>query len=469
MSAADPELMQRARQGLYWRLMSALFEQGDAAPNLESLARELANTTDLPVELLDPKVTVDVLVHRFPKLKPEFSRPLPGFEPPTPDGEAQQPNEGPTDLKSTVQRALVVSKLLLNAFGPNTQGSVTAQQYGAWARDVEWLEGALGLPPGSLRQSGSAQGSGPPSGGGGEATRPPIGDDELKAGLATLEADMIHRMDLREVLKDPVLSERLTPSMALLEQILWDKGNLSGPALQNAKKLIARYVDELSKVLKLQMRQVTSRVHDHRVPPRRIFRNLDMKRTIWKNLTNWDPNERRLYVDRLFYRRTGKKSLPSKLIIIVDQSGSMTSAMVQTTILASIFAALPKVIVHLFAFDTRVIDLTPFVHDPVETLLRTKLGGGNDMRLALDLAAPCIDSPQNTAVVVISDFYDWSDFFSVLRQWKESGCHLIPVGSLHTTGYFAVNPEYAAKFKEIGAPILSGSPKKLIEQIKKVM
>jgi hypothetical protein len=469
MTAGDPELMQRARQGLYWRLMSALFEQGEAAPNLEALAGGLAKQTGLPVELLDPKISVDMLVHRFPQLKAEFARPLPGFEPPGPDGERPPPAEAPTDLKGTVQRALVVSKLLLNAFGPNTQGSVTAQQYSAWARDVEWLEGALGLPPGSLRQGSGAHGAGMPTGGGGEATRPPIGDEELKAGLATLEADMIHRMDLREVLKDPVLSERLTPSMALLEQILWDKGNLSGPALQNAKRLIARYVDELAKVLRLQMRQVTSKVSDHRVPPRRIFRNLDMKRTVWKNLTNWDPQERRLYVDRLFFRRTGKKSLPTKLIIIVDQSGSMTSAMVQTTILASIFASLPKVIVHLFAFDTRVIDLTPYVHDPVETLLRTKLGGGNDMRLALDLAAPCIDSPQNTAVVVISDFYDWSDFFSVLRQWKESGCHLIPVGSLHTTGYYSVNPEYAAKFKEIGAPILSGSPKKLIEQIKKVM
>lgn len=470
--SSDPELIQRTRQGLYWRLLATLFDQGEVAPNLDSLARELAGTAGLPTELLDPKVSVDALVHRFPKLKGEFARPLPGFAPPGPDGETPEaaPAEPELDLGQSVQRALVVSKLLLNAFGPNTQGSVTAQQYGAWARDVEWLEGALGLPPGSLRQSGGSQhGGGAPTGGGGEATRPPIGDEELKAGLAVLEADMIHRMDLREVLKDPALAERLTPSMALLEQILWDKGNLSGPALQNAKRLIARYVDELSKVLKLQMRQVTARVRDSRVPPRRIFRNLDMQRTVWKNLTNWDPVERRLYVDRLFYRRTGKKSLPTKLIIIVDQSGSMTSAMVQTTILASIFATLPKVIVHLFAFDTRVIDLTPFVHDPVETLLRTKLGGGNDMRLALDLAAPCIDSPQNTAVVVISDFYDWSDFFSVLRQWKESGCHLIPVGSLHTTGYFSVNPEYAARFKELGAPILSGSPKKLIEQIKKVM
>lgn len=462
----DPALLQKTRQGLYWRLLSALFDQGDAAPGLESLARELATSTGLPAELLDPRITIDALVHRFPTLKPEFARPLPGFPPPPGQEDSTPPAERPEDLQGTALRALVVSKLLLNAFGPNTQGSVTAKGYSAWAKDVEWLEGALGLPPGSLR--GQPTG-GAPSGGGGEATRPPIGDEELRAGLSVLEADMIHRMELMEVLKDPALAERLTPSMALVEQLLWHKGELSGPALATAKRLIARYVDELAKVLKLQMRQVVSRVQDKRIPPRRIFRNLDMKRTVWKNLTNWNPGEKKLYVDRLFYRHTGKKSLPTKLIIVVDQSGSMTSAMVQTTILASIFAALPKVVVHLFAFDTRVIDLTPYVHDPVETLLRTKLGGGNDMRLALDLAAPCIESPQNTAVVVISDFYDWSDFFSVLRQWKESGVHLIPVGSLHTTGYFSVNPEYAAKFKELGAPILSGSPKKLIEQIKKVM
>src|SRR5690606_10626831 len=135
------------RQGLYWRLLSALFDQGEVAPNLDTLARELAKTTNLPTELLDPKVTVDVLVHRFATLKREFARPLPGFDPPPgPDGESpveDPPEEGDLNLEQSVQRALVVSKLLLNAFGPNTQGSVTAQQYGAWARDVEWLEGAL--------------------------------------------------------------------------------------------------------------------------------------------------------------------------------------------------------------------------------------------------------------------------------------------------------------------------------------
>ena len=500
IDSSDPQLHQRARQTLYWRLLSAVFEQGEAAPSLEELAGQLAAETGAPKELLDPKITIDALVARFPKLKEHFSKPLPGFEAPAGQSEDDDGNDDADDtndddddaesekspeLDDVVTQALVVSKLLLNAFGPNTQGQVSAKGYSQWSKDVEWLEGALGLPPGALRKAGGGGGSssssasgstsadpsteGAPTGGGGEASRPPIGDDELRAGLETLEADMIHRMDLREVLKDPELSKRLTPSMALLEQILWDKGNLSGPALQNAKRLIARYVDELSKVLKLQMRQTSSPVKDRSVPPKRIFRNLDIKRTVWKNLVNWNPEEGKLYVDRLFYHHTGKKSLPSKLIIIVDQSGSMTSAMVQTTILASIFAGLPNVVCHLFAFDTRVIDLTPYLKDPVETLLRTKLGGGNDMRLALDAAAPFIDSPQNTAVVVISDFYDWSDFFSVLRQWKESGCHLIPVGSLHTTGYYSVNAEYQTKFKELGTPILHGSPKKLIAQIKKVM
>ncbi len=479
----DPALMARARQGLYWRLMAALFDQGDAAASLEGLAGELVDLAQLPKALLDPKITIDALVARYPALKPEFARPLPGFSPPAPvpDDDDDDDDEDetkaavapaddePQDLPGVVKRALVVSKLLLNAFGPNTQtAQVTAQGYAAWTRDLEWLAGALGLPPDALRSPGGSEG-GVPSGGGGEASRPPIGDEELRAGLAVLESDMIHRMDLREILKDKNLAEKIQPSMAVVEQLLWDKGNLSGPALDNAKRLIRRFIDELAKVLRLQMRQVMSRVKDRSMPPRRIYRNLDLKRTVWKNLTNWDPDTRKLYVDRLFYHHTGQKSLPTKLIIIVDQSGSMTAAMVQTTILASIFAGLPNVIVHLYAFDTRVIDLTPWVHDPVEMLLRTKLGGGNDMRKALDAAAPHIESPRHTAVVIISDFYDWSDFFSVLRQWKESGVHLIPVGSLHTTGYFSVSSEYRDKFKEIGAPILHGSPKKLIEQIKKVM
>ena len=142
------------------------------------------------------------------------------------------------------------------------------------------------------------------------------------------------------------------------------------------------------------------------MPPKRVFRNLDLDRTIWKNLTNWSPEDQRLYVDRLFYRQTARRTTPARLIVVVDQSGSMVDSMVNCTILASIFAGLPKVDVHLIAYDTRAIDLTPWVHDPFEVLLRTNLGGGTDGTVAMALARPKVADPRNTVMVWISDFYE---------------------------------------------------------------
>jgi len=54
--------------------------------------------------------------------------------------------------------------------------------------------------------------------------------------------------------------------------------------------------------------------------------------------------------------------MPQRLIVVVDQSGSMTDSMVNCTILASIFAGLRCVDVHLIAYDTQALDLT--LEDP---------------------------------------------------------------------------------------------------------
>ena len=122
-----------------------------------------------------------------------------------------------------------------------------------------------------------------------------------------MEGDLVSRMRLREVLDDPQLAAQLTPSMSLVEQLLRDKGNLSGVALANAKALIRRYVDQLAEVLRTQVQKSSAGKIDRSVPPKRVFRNLDLDRTIWKNLTNWSPEDERLYVDRLFYRQTARR------------------------------------------------------------------------------------------------------------------------------------------------------------------
>ncbi|MEU4548863.1 VWA domain-containing protein [Nonomuraea dietziae] len=392
------------RQVLYWRLMARLFEP-DEQPTLEAASVAIVEDIGLPAALLDPSVSMDNLLQRFPEID---------LEDPDP-----------------VRRAAVVSKLLLNVFNTGS-GTVTATQLATWKRDAACFQQVMG------------EGH----------------------GLKEIEADLVKRMHLREVLADPNLAGQLTPSMSLIEQLLRDKANLSGIALANAKALIRRFVDEVAQVLRTQVEKTSSGVIDRSVPPKRVYRNLDLERTIWKNLTNWSPEDERLYVDKLFYRQTAKRTTPAKLIVVVDQSGSMVDAMVNCTILASIFAGLPKVDVHLVAYDTRALDLTPWVHDPFEVLLRTTLGGGTDGTVAMALARPKITDPRNTVMVWISDFYDNRSLITDFESLHRSGVRFIPVGSVNSSGNASVDPWFRQRLKDLGTPVISGHIRKLVLELK---
>ncbi|MEW1906656.1 VWA domain-containing protein [Streptomyces sp. NPDC086147] len=436
----DPD--DNRRQVLYWRLLARLFDP-EEQPALESASLAVVEDIGLPPSLLDPGASVDSVVQRHPELAAAFDGLM------TPEAEP----DGTRDRAAEVRRAALASKLLLNVFSTGS-GAVSAGQLARWQSDTGWLERALGQPPGGLR---------------GGRTAGPAVTGGLGSELGALEAGLVSRMRLREVLADPTLAARLTPSMSLIEQLLRDKGNLSGVALANAKSLIRRYVDEVAEVLRTQVEKATAGELDRSVPPKRVFRNLDLDRTIWKNLTNWSPEEERLYVDRLHYRHTTRRTTPQRLIVVVDQSGSMVDSMVNCTILASIFAGLPKVDVHLIAYDTRAIDLTPWVRDPFDVLLRTNLGGGNDGPVAMAVARPKIAEPKNTVMVWISDFYEFDrsqPLFEGIEAVHRSGVRFIPVGSVTSSGRQEVNPWFRERFKALGTPVVSGHIDRLVHELK---
>ncbi len=472
------------RQVLYWRLIARLFSREEQAC-LESASLAVVEDLGLPAALLDPSVSVDNIVQRFPDLAKEFdglmvpsagvtgaaltAGAVPAVAPAAAEGGSPaageitaaaapaEPIAAPSDGRDSaaeVRRAALAAKVLLNVFDTGS-GSVSATQLAKWQSDAGWLERALGQEPGGLRRQGGGGSGGEGAGMGGT--------------LGELEGDLISRMQLREVLADPKLAAQLTPSMSLIEQLLRDKSNLSGVALANAKALIRRFVEEVAAVLRTQVERTAVGTIDRSVPPKRVFRNLDLDRTIWKNLTNWSPDDQKLYVDRLFYRHTASRSTPSRLIVVVDQSGSMLDSMVNCTILASIFAGLPKVDVHLIAYDTRAIDLTPWVHDPFEVLLRTKLGGGNDGPVAMAMARPKIAEPKNTAMVWISDFYEFDrsqPLYDSIVAVHRTGVRFIPVGSVTSSGQGIVNPWFRQRFKDLGTPVISGHIRKLVFELK---
>ncbi|WP_062984886.1 vWA domain-containing protein [Nocardia anaemiae] len=434
------------RQILYWRLLAGVFT-GDQQPTLEQASAGIVDDLGLPLAVLDPGISIDNVVQRYPEMKAEFESL--DFSEAVDSATETVDSAARTDAVADsprrvgvadVRTAALVSKLLLNVFATGS-GQVSATQLAGWQSDANWLRRSLGE-----EQACAVQGV-----------------------LTGLEGELVSRMRLREVLADPHLAAQLTPSMSLIEQLLRDKHNLSGVALANAKRLIRRYIDEIAEVLRTQVQQTSVGSVDRTVAPKRILSNLDVDRTIWKNLPNWNPQDERLYVDRLYYRQTAKRTVPARMVVVVDQSGSMVDSMVNCTILASIFAGLPKVDVHLIAYDTRALDLTPWVHDPFEVLLRTNLGGGNDGPVAMAMAQPKIIDPKNTVLVWISDFYEFDrsqPLFEAMEAVHRSGVKLIPVGSVNSSGHQSVNPWFRERFKNLGTPVISGRIQKLVHELK---
>ncbi len=488
---------QNRRQLLCWRALSSALSEDGAPEPIERLARAIAAERDMSPLVLDGRPSVDDLLRRDPRLQKDFDRLQDLFQRSRAEGADEGADEAPAETPALgaaerERMLLLYGKMLSNVFGAGMgKATVSAAAFQQWRADVGRLEHALGYPSGGLHggPSGLSGGYGPratdttASGGAPEvqdedlrhalheirAGRGLMSEPEIKNSLATVEKNLINRMALREVLKDRALAEKLTPSMALVEELLRDKGNLSGEALDNARRIIRRFVDELADLLKREVKSAPKAKTDPRVPPKRSFRNLDLKRTVDKNLIHWDPERRQLMVQRLYYRRGAARTQNTRLIVVVDQSGSMLSAMVNCTILASIFAALPKVDGHLIAFDTKVLDLTPWIHDPFEVLLRTNLGGGNDGPKAMLVAQAKIADPRNTVMVWISDFYEFSNdapLFAMIKATIAAGVTFLPVGSVSSSGYFNLNPYFREQFKQHNIPLMSGSLKSLVKELR---
>lgn len=452
----------RQQLAYWWALVEAL---GDDAQRerIRDLLMPEVDKAGLPRILLDSRSNTRQVLRASPGLEQQLG---------LPDEDLVE------NADAAFARALLYLKAATDVFGGGLPDSVTAEQYGEWLSDVRLFERASGVKAGGLMQ-----GRGTGHGGGRAAEDDDVTDalveiqkgrglmsaPEIEAGLRLMEKRRIDRMALAEVLKDKKLAAQITPSMAMVEQLLRQKGSLSGEALSNAKRIIRRFVDDLRDILARDVAATPSGRPDRSVPPKRIFRNLDLKRTLWANLTNWDPESQRLFVDRLHFRHRAKKVERHRMVVVVDQSGSMVPAMVNCTILASIFAGLPAIDAHLIAYDTQAIDLSEWVSDPFEVLLRTQLGGGTDGMCVMPFLADKIKDPRKTVLVWISDFYDNRDLMPVFKNLHQSGVTFIPVGSVSTSGFFSVDAWFRQELKQLGTPILSGSMKTLIRELKSAL
>lgn len=299
--------------------------------------------------------------------------------------------------------------------------------------------------------------------------------DELFPGQTreVLEAELVQRRGIGDLLESPDLLERIEPNMELAKTLLTHSDLMTEETRALARKIIDRVVQELKEKLKPKVEPaITGAIRRDRHSPRKVVRNFDVDTTIRRNLQHYDAENERLLVDRLYFYASERNKRPWHIILAVDQSGSMLDSAIFSGVMASIFYELPGVRTSLFLFDTSVVDLTDMVGQPVDVLMSIQLGGGTDIASALKYAAQLVREPARTIVVAITDFYEGGSEAALIRQVKEmslSGVRMVGLGAL---GYDA-QPEYnrstAKKCRKVGMSVLSCTPESLAASMARII
>ncbi len=345
--------------------------------------------------------------------------------------------------------------------------------------ELERVEGLVGF----LFEGGDGKGQGGAGGGrsqdrqggsGGSTMTVPEWVESVKELFPSqvkevMEKELVRRRGISELLEKPELLEKIEPNQELVKTLLVHKDLLNPKARVLARKIIQQVVDQLKDKIKLQVESaINGAIRRDRHSPRRVYRNLDIKTTVKRNLKNFDSDSDKLLVERLYFFAAERKRRPWHVIINVDQSGSMLDSAIFSAVMASIFYELPSMKTSLVLFDTQVVDLSDKVGEPVDVLLSINLGGGTDITQSLMYCQQLVREPARTIVVTISDFYEGRlerDLIDQTRLMFDSGIRMIGLGAL---GYDA-RPEYnkstASRLRKVGMDILICTPERLADCI----
>lgn len=225
-----------------------------------------------------------------------------------------------------------------------------------------------------------------------------------KQTAEVLERHALDEFKMTELLTDKKVLEQMKPDMSLLKTVLQLKHLMKGEVLETAKKIAHAVAEELSEKLAQSTRQaLTGRLDRNSRSAVRSARNIDIHKTIRRNLKNYDKENETLMLKDVYFSSRVKKYNKKTVIIAVDESGSMLGSVIYSAVMAQIMSKLPFAEIKLVIFDTEIVDLSGMVEDPVEVMMSVQLGGGTDIGKALSYCESLIQTPSDTCVLCVTD------------------------------------------------------------------
>ncbi len=280
--------------------------------------------------------------------------------------------------------------------------------------------------------------------------------------VRVMQRDALEKFDLRRLLLEPEMMEAVEPDVHLAADLIALSHLMPERAKATARQVVAKVVEALLARLRLPLEQaVRGSLNRARRNYRPRHAEIDWLRTIRANLQHYQPTYHTVIPERLIGYARKRPRRMQDIILCVDQSGSMAGSVVYAGVFASVLASLPALSTRLVVFDTNVADLSDKLHDPVEVLFGTQLGGGTDINQALRYAEQQLREPCRTVLILITDLFEGGDPRALLRRvarLKQAGTRLITLLALNDDGAPAHDHHLAGQFAGLDIPCFASTP-----------
>ena len=288
-----------------------------------------------------------------------------------------------------------------------------------------------------------------------------------------LQDHALDKYQLTELLNDPKTLDSLEPSQNLLKVLLGFHGRAQ-PAVKDKLRAVA---DEVIRDIVKRLKADVSKAFSGR--RNRFMRsniasaaNFDWRKTLRENLKTYDPKRQRIIAEQLRFNSRERRRLPWRIILCVDQSGSMTDSIIYAAVMATILNGLPGVSVKMVLFDTSIVDVSDNLIDPLDTLLSVQLGGGTYIGKAVAYCEQFVENPERTVFALISDFCEGESpraLYAATARLAEARVRMIGLAALDDSGTALFDEQIAQQLVTLGMKIATLTPDKFAEWLADIL
>jgi Mg-chelatase subunit ChlD len=280
--------------------------------------------------------------------------------------------------------------------------------------------------------------------------------------VQVMQADAMDRLGLRHLLLEPEMLESVEPDLSMVTTLMGLGRAIPESSRETARALVRAVTKQLEDQLSSKTRQSITGALDRSARTRRPKpADIDWNRTIAANLKHYLPEYKTVVPQRLVGYGRRSTQIERDIILCIDQSGSMASSIVYSSVFGAVMASIKSVKTRMVVFDTQVVDLTDEIEDPVDVLFGVQLGGGTDINRAIAYCQDHITKPTDTVFVLISDLYEGGIEDEMLRRAREmvdQGVTVIALLALTDQGAPSYDARHAAQLCALGVPAFACTP-----------